>query len=43
MTEPSDVILEIHCPHHLYQSLRAQGKEFVSIDPLLSTSPGPPP
>lgn len=31
VTEPSDVVLEIHCPHHVYQSLRAQGKDKQTL------------
>ena len=31
MTEPSDVVLEIHCPQHVYQTLRAQGKDKQTL------------
>lgn len=31
MTEPSDVILEIHCPRSVYQTLRAQGKDKQTL------------
>ena len=31
MTEPSDVVLEIHCPRSVYQALRAQGKDKQTL------------
>jgi len=31
VTEPSDVILEIHCPRSVYQALRAQGKDKQTL------------
>ena len=31
VTEPSDVVLEIHCPRSVYQTLRAQGKDKQTL------------
>jgi predicted HTH domain antitoxin len=31
VTEPSDVVLEIHCPQDVYQTLRAQGKDKQTL------------
>jgi predicted HTH domain antitoxin len=31
VTEPSDIVLEVHCPRSVYQTLRAEGKDKQTL------------